>query len=67
MGYICICLDQPFQAMIKGLKTNPQKMMATLNINLTPKANTSKLMLLTQLISIRCKPGKLLETLQPNC
>jgi hypothetical protein len=46
--------------MIKGL--NLQKMMATLNTNLALKANVSKLMLLTQLINIKCETREALDS-----
>jgi hypothetical protein len=62
VGYICICLDWPFQAMIKGLETNLWKMMATLDVNLALKANVSKLMLLTQLINIKHKTREALNS-----
>jgi hypothetical protein len=45
--------------MIKGLKMNLRKMITTLNVNLALKANVSKLMLLTQLINLKCKPEAL--------
>ncbi len=61
-GYICICLDHLFQAMIKGLESNPRKMMATLDANLAPKANASKLTLLTQLINIKRESGEALDS-----
>jgi hypothetical protein len=61
-GYIRICLDRLFRAMVKGLETNPRKMMTTLDANLAPKANTSKLTLLTQLINIKREPGEALDT-----
>jgi hypothetical protein len=48
--------------MIKGLETNLQKMMATLNVNLVLKANMSKLMLLMQLINIKHETGESLDS-----